>query len=631
MLRYLRENSGNWIIKIFLGIIVVVFVFLGVGSMNSGRDNSVASVNDQSISVDEYQDAYRNLVEQMRNRFQENLTDDLLKALNVRQQALNTLIEQKLVSIQADKLKITVSDQQLQDSILRIEAFHRDGRFDLDEYRRVLGLNGMTPETFEQLQRNALRQQKVQEMVVSSVAVSDMEVQSFFEFHNTAMKVAYIKVDPDEFDDIEVTADQIQAHYDANPDRYQSEPKRKAVFIKFSPEDFKDQVAITPAQINTYYDQHPEEFTTPERVEASHILIRVDDTADDAAVETARKQADAVYQRAVVGGEDFAELAKETSQGPSRDDGGYLGIFDKNSMIQPFADTAFAMAPGDISGPVRTRFGWHVIKVTNRFDAEVKTLDQAAGEIETRLKEQEMHNMAYFMAEDAFDAVIDGDSLEQVAAITRKQVMTTNEFDRNGNGLDLAQATGFARAAFALEPQQISDIREIGTDYFLIQVVETIDPELLPLETVKDRIVEELQQELRLAAAETRAQALLAAAMASDSLETLAQEKDLTLSATDWFTRYDMIEGIGRSDGFNQAAFALTPEKPLCADVLKTDQGFFIIAFKDRQLPGEDDLQVNLADIRQQLLQAKQGQYFQAWINELKEQSRIEINTQFIN
>ncbi|MFU8770706.1 MAG: peptidylprolyl isomerase, partial [Desulfotignum sp.] len=140
-----------------------------------------------------------------------------------------------------------------------------------------------------------------------------------------------------------------------------------------------------------------------------------------------------------------------------------------------------------------------------------------------------------------------------------------------------------------------------------------------------------LHQELRLAAAETRAQALLAAAMASDSLETLAQEKGLTLSATDWFTRYDMIEGIGRSDGFNQAAFSLTPEKPLSPEVLKTDQGFFIIVFKDRQIPGEDDLQVNLADIRQQLLQAKQGQYFQAWINELKEQSRIEINTQFIN
>jgi peptidyl-prolyl cis-trans isomerase D len=630
MLRYLRENSGNWIIKIFLGIIVVVFVFLGVGSMNSGRDNSVASVNDEPITVSEFQDAYRNLVEQMRSRFQDNLTDDLLKALNVRQQALNSLIEQKLVAAQADKLNITVSDQELQESILRIDAFQRDGRFDMEQYRRLLGLNSMSPEMFEQLQRNALRQQKVQEMVVGSVFVSDVEAKSFYEFHNTSMKVDYIQVDPVEFTDITVTEEQIQAHFDENRDRYQSEPKRRADFIRYSPEDYQDQVTISQAQIRNYYEQHPEEFTTPEKVEASHILIRVDDTADDAAAAAAQKEAFAVYERAAAG-EDFAELAKETSQGPSKDEGGYLGIFDKNSMVQPFADTAFSMKPGDISEPVRTRFGWHVIKVLNRFDAQVKSFEQAAQEIETRLVAQEMQLMAYYKAEDAFDAVIDGDTLAQVALVTQKQVMSTQPFDINGDGLDLVQASGFATQAFALEPQQISDVKQIGDDYFLIQVKETIDPVPLSLEAVKDRITEELTQKNRMTAAETRANELLEAAASAGTLEKLAIEKNLDLSTTDWFTRDDRIDGIGRSADLTNAAFALTRENPLSPRVLKTDKGFFIIAFKDRQVPSTDETRENLALIRQQLLQAKQGQYFQAWINDLKENSRIEIHSQFVN
>jgi peptidyl-prolyl cis-trans isomerase D len=630
MLRYLRENSGNWIIKIFLGIIVVVFVFLGVGSMNSGRDNSVASVNDEPITVTEFQDAYRNLLEQMRNRFQDNLTDELLKALNVRQQALNSLIEQKLLSAQADKLKITVSDQELQDSILRIDAFHREGRFDMDQYRRLLGLNSMTPEMFEQYQRNALRQQKVQEMVVSSVFVSDIEAKSFYEFHNTSMKVDYIKVDPDEFSDITVTPDQIQSHFDENRDRYQSEPRRKAVFIKYSPEDYQDQVTISQAQVRAYYEQHPEEFTTPEKVEASHILIRVDDTADDAALAAARKEAFAVYERAAAG-EDFAELAKETSQGPSSEEGGYLGVFDKNSMVQPFADAAFSLQSGEISEPVRTRFGWHVIKVLNRFDAQVTPLEQAVEEIEDRLAEQEMQLLAYYKAEDAFDAVIDGDTLDQVALITQKQVMSTQPFDANGNGLDLAQASGFAAEAFALEPEQISDVKQIGNDYFLIQVKETFDPVQLSLDAVKDRITEELIRKNTMTAAETRANELLESARNAETLEKLAQEKNLTLSTTDWFTRDGRIDGIGWSADVTDAAFALTREKSLCPRVLQTDQGFFIIAFNDRQVPGEDEILENLPNIRQQLLQAKQGQYFQAWINDLKENSRIEINSQFIN
>ncbi len=630
MLRYLRENSGNWIIKIFLGIIVLVFVFLGVGSMNSGRDNSVASVNDTPITMDEYQVAYRNLVEQMRNRFQDNLTDDLLKALNVKQQALNTLIEDKLMAEQADAFEIRVTDSELQESILSMNVFQKDGRFDMELYKRLLGLNSMTPEMFEQLQRTQLRTQKLQDMIVGAVSVSDMEARSFYDFHNTSMKIDYMKIDPADFSEISVTSEQVQAHYEENKDRYQSEPRRKAAFIRYSSKDFQDQVTISKEQVTAYYDQHPEEFDIPEQVEAGHILIQVDDTADELAVETARKEALAVYERAVKGA-DFAELARETSQGPSREDGGYLGKFDRNSMVQPFADAAFALQPGEISEPVRTRFGWHVIQVMNRFEAQTKPLDQVAEDIETRLKQEEMQQLAYYRAEDAFDAVIDGDTLEQVGLMTQKEVRVTNPFDVNGNGLELDNAPGFAQAAFEIQPRQISDIRQIGEDYFLIEVKETIEPVQLPLEAVTDEIKEELAGKFRDAAAENRAQSLLESAKNTGNIEKTARENNLALSTTDWFTRNETIQEIGGSDAVKNAAFTLTSEHPVHSDVLQTNQGFFIIAYKDRKTPEEDEIQENLSEIKSQVLQAKQGQYFQAWINELKEKSQIEINSQFID
>jgi peptidyl-prolyl cis-trans isomerase D len=630
MLRYLRENSGNWIIKIFLGIIVVVFVFLGVGSMNSGRDDSVASVNDTPITVDEFQLAYKNLVEQMRNRFQDNLTDDLLKALNVKQQALNTLIEEKLMAEQADAFDIRVTDSELQESILNMEVFHKDGRFDMELYKRLLGLNSLTPEMFEQLQRAQLRTQKLQDMIVSAVSVSDMEARSFYDFHNTSRKVDYIQVDPADISDISVTPEQIQAHYEENKARYQSEPKRKAAFIRYSPRDYQDQVTITQEQITGYYEQHAEEFEIPEQVEASHILIQVDETADETAVETAKNQAMAVYERAVKG-EDFAELAKETSQGPSKEDGGYLGKFDRNSMIPSFSEAAFAMQPGEISEPVKTRFGWHVIKVMDRFDAHTKSLDEVAEDIKTRLKQEEMQQLAYYRAEDAFDAVIDGDTLEQVGLMTQKEVRTTDAFDAQGNGLELDNPPGFARAAFEIQPQQISDIRQIGDDYFLIKVTETIEPVQLPLEAVTDQITQELENKFRVTAAETRAKELLEAAKTAGNLEKTALENNRTVSSTDWFTRNETVQEVGRSEAFINAAFQLTPENPLHPDVLQTDQGFFIIAYNDQKAPEENEAQENLADIKSQLLQAKQGQYFQAWINELKEKSDIEINSRLID
>ncbi|MFN2356157.1 MAG: SurA N-terminal domain-containing protein [Desulfotignum sp.] len=630
MLRYLRENTGNWIIKIFLGIIVVVFVFLGVGSMNSSRNDSVASVNDEPITVSEFQDAYRNLVARMREQFQDNLTDDMLKAMNVKQQALNTLIEQKLMMSQAEKLNIMVSDRELETSILAIDAFHKNGVFDMDQYKRILGLNSLTPEMFEQLQRNALKQQKVQDMILGGIFVSDMEAESFYQHHNTKMAVHYVKVDPAEFTDIRPTKDQIKTHYQENMADYTSEPKRKAVFLQFSPTDYRSQVTITKAQVQDYYEQHIDEFTTPEKVEASHILIKTDDTADDQAVEAAQKQAFRVYERAVAG-EDFAELAKQTSQGPSSEDGGYLGTFDKRSMVKPFADKAFSMKSGEISEPVRTQFGWHVIKVMDRLDAAVTSVEEAADQIKTRLTEQEMQNIAYYKAGEAFDAVIDGDTLEQIALLSEKQVVSTDAFDQNGSGLDLEQAAQFADAAFSLEKQQISDVKQLGNAYFLIKVVETIEPVQLSLEAVEDRIIDTLERQLRMSAAENKARGLLASAQSAENMQTFAKEENLNLASTPLFTRNDSIQEVGRSADFATAAFSLTPENSLYPNVLKTDQGFFVIGFKEKQVPESGKIQKNLPDIKQQLLQAKQGQYYQAWIEELKKNSNIEIDPQFIN
>ena len=214
MLRYLRENTGNWIIKIFLFIIVIVFVFLGVGSMNSNKNNTVASVNDEPISINEFQDAYKSVVAQMRNRFGDNLNDDLLKALNVKQQAINNLIQQKLVAGQAEKLNVVVSDKELTDALMSIKAFQKEGAFDLELYKKVLGLNALNAEIFEAQQRAAMKEMKVRDMVLSAITVSDTEAKSWYLFQNTQVAVNYIKVDPASFKDISPTEAQIKQQYD---------------------------------------------------------------------------------------------------------------------------------------------------------------------------------------------------------------------------------------------------------------------------------------------------------------------------------------------------------------------------------------------------------------------------------
>ena len=329
MLGYLRENTGNWIIKIFLGIIVIVFVFLGVGSFGSKRNNSIATINDKPITMDEYKQAYKSIVDQMRARFGKNLNDDILKALNVKQQAIDSLIEQKLILAQADSLKINVSDEELQQSLLSIKAFQRDGQFNLAQYKKVLSLNSLNSEMFEQNQINSLRLAKVRDMVLSTVTVSEKEARNWYLFENSKIAVDYLLFAPKDYSDIHPDEEQIQKFYDEHKENYKSQPQVKAIYLKFSPGDYKDAVKISDVNIKDYYQEHLTEFETPQKIEARHILIKVAEDADSETVAKAEKKAQEIYELAVKEKKDFQKLAKKYSEGPSKESGGYLGIFEK--------------------------------------------------------------------------------------------------------------------------------------------------------------------------------------------------------------------------------------------------------------------------------------------------------------
>ncbi|MBC8440317.1 MAG: SurA N-terminal domain-containing protein [Deltaproteobacteria bacterium] len=630
MLRYLRENTGNWIIKIFLGIIVVVFVFLGVGSFGSKRNDSIATINDEPITIKEYQQEYKIIVDQMRARFGKNLNDDLLKALNVKQQAMDSLIERKLILAQADKLEIIVSEKELQESLFSIKAFQKDGIFNLDQYKKVLSLNSLNPEIFEYNQLNSMRQQKVKDLVLSTVNVSDLEARDWYVFKNTKTAVDYLVFDPNDYSDISPDEEQIKTFYAENKDRYKSEPKLNAVYLKFSPEDYKDKIMVTDARIKDFYEQNPEQFKIPEKVEARHILIKVAQDAEEEKVNEALKRAQDIFDMAQKG-QDFEELAKQYSEGPTKDNGGYLGVFEKQSMVKPFADKAFSMKAGDISEPVKTMFGWHIIKVVAKFDASVQTMAQASETIKKELEQQETQNLAYYKAGEAFDSVIDGDDFEQVALIVNKKLVTTRDFDINGKGLEIEDNKGFATAAFSLALDAISDVKEIGSSYYLIKVIKKIEPALQAIDLVKEKVLKELTQKLQIEKAKEDAQLIVSKTSDEKTLEKLAKDNLLTLKSTEFFTRNSRVEEVGNSPEFVQASFLLNENNKIHPEIIEVSSKYYVVGFKEKKLPEESEIIENIKTIKDEITWNKQSQYYQAWINELKNHSKINYDPEILN
>ena len=209
MLRLMRENTGSWIIKIILGLIVLVFIFLGMGSVGSKKGNQVALVNDTPITMDAFRRSYQNVIEQMRQRFGDNLNDELLKLLQVKKMAMNRLVEDRLVSLEADRLELTVSDEELQASLISIPAFQKDGKFDIDTYRRVLARNRLSPEVFEPMQRETLRQTRLRELVLNNIKVTDLEARAWYRESATQVSIDYLFSNPDQFQDITPTDEQV--------------------------------------------------------------------------------------------------------------------------------------------------------------------------------------------------------------------------------------------------------------------------------------------------------------------------------------------------------------------------------------------------------------------------------------
>ena len=630
MLSYLRENTGNWIIKMFLGIIVIVFVFLGVGSFGSKKGNSIATVNDEPITMKEYQQTYKSIVDQYRAQFGKELTEDTLKALNIKQQALDSLINQKMMQAEADKLKIEVSAKELQDALMSFKAFQKDGVFDMNQYKAVLKRESLSPESFEHLQRISMREEKLRSILASTINVSDIEAGNWYRFLNTQTSVEYIGFDPKKYKDIHPADDQIKQYYDENKDQYKSEPKVQALYLNFVPGDYKDKVNITETQIKDYYEQHPKEFQIPETVEARHILIKIDKNAAEDAVKEAEKRALDIYDRAAKG-EVFEALAQKYSEDSSKANGGYLGKFEKQQMVKPFADQAFSMKAGEISKPVRTEFGWHIIKLMSKENASDLTLNQVSEKIKQGLEQQEMQNSAYLKAGEAFDAVVDGDDFEQVARIAGKQMIETGEFTESGDGLDMPDKQEFAKTAFALTKDNISDIKQIGDSYYLIKLVQKIDPVVQELDQVKDKVIQDLSENLQKLKAKEEAQLYLGKTKDAKTLAQLAKDHNLELKTSPLFSRNGSIQEIGNSPEFIRAGFSLNENRKIFPELIETAVGYYIVGFKEKKLPDDAELSKNMENLRYQIARSKQSQAFQAWINELKKQYTIQYDPQILN
>ena len=412
-------RNNKRIVQIFLALITLPFAFFGVDSYvkNSGAGRDLASVGDSKITAQQFDQALRERRDQMRQSLGANFKPEIMNSPEVKLGVLNSLIDQRLLLLEADKNRLVTSNETLIDAISRIPALQEEGQFSKARYQMVLRAQGMSEPQFEARMRQDLTLQQLVGAVAETSFVSTTQTEAMLKLQSEERQFSEYKVAPEQFAaQVKIDGAAVQKYYDENKSRFEVAEQVKAEYIVLSPDALAEQVTVSEDEIKQRYENEKEKkrFEQPEERRASHILIEINaDTNKD----KAKAKAEDVLKEVQKSPAKFAELAKKYSEDPgSGQKGGDLGFFSHGMMDKTFADTVFKLKEGEISAVVETGYGFHIIKLTGIKPGKIRAMAEVRGEIEIELKREAAQRKFAEAAEDFSSTVYEQSASLQPAA-----------------------------------------------------------------------------------------------------------------------------------------------------------------------------------------------------------------------
>lgn len=429
-------RNNKKIVQVFLALITLPFAFWGVDSYvrNAGAGSDVAAVGETKITQQQFQQAYREQLEKARQQLGANFKLEQVDTPEARLAMVNSLIDQRLLILEARKSRLGVSDSMLVEIIASMPSLKENGQFSRARYESALRAQGMSPEQFEAQLRQDLTMQQLVGAIGDTSLMSTSAADMMLRIQSEERQVAELRLAPEQFaGDVKLEADAAKKYYEENRKLFETPELVKAEYVVLSLDALLAQTAVSDAEVKAWYEGHKDRYQQAEERRASHILISANSGAPDAEKSKARAKAEEILKEVQKNPGKFAELAKQHSQDPgSGANGGDLGFFGRGMMVKPFEESVFSMKEGQISGLVQSDFGFHIIKLTGMKAAKIKSLDEVKAEIEGELKRQGAQRK-YAEAAEAFSNMVyeQSDSLRPVIEKFKLTAKTTNFFPRN--------------------------------------------------------------------------------------------------------------------------------------------------------------------------------------------------------
>ena len=628
MLDGMRRHKG-WL-KWSLAVVVLAFIFLipGIG-LGPTTDtalpvNVLVQVGEHEITVMEFRRIYQQQIQEYRLQAGGELSDDLLRQLGVDRQLLQQMIDEYTAFSEAERLGIVATDAEVRQRIVSFPGMQEGGQFIGEErYRQLLQVQipPMSTTEFEENIRRSIVIERLQAAVTQWVSVSNEEVEDEHRRRNEKVRVNIVAFRGDDYrDDIEVTDADIEQFYEAESLVYQVPEKRKIRFLLIDDATLADAITPTEAEILEYYDFNIAQYMTEGEVRASQILLRIGD--DD---ETAVEARAAELTMAARDGADFAELVREHSEDEATiEQGGDLGTFGRGRMLPEVEGASFALGVDEVSDPIKSALGYHVIKVTEKQEEFTQPLADVRDTIVSTLKQERAASRSSALAQAIAAEVSTPEDLDRAAA-SRGLEVQESAFAAPGEPiLGLGLAAEVSSRAFQLQEGEVDG--PIGTPVgpAFVTVSDRQDPYVPPLDEVRAQVSDDVLRQKALSLAQERATEVTASLQDADDFVAAAEAAELTVGSSELLARGGAFPEVGVNSAVEAVAFAL-PEGGV-SDVIEAGSVAAIVHVVERESVTPQQLNDDRDQIRIEMLQRRQAQFYRAYLTNVAAELPINID-----
>lgn len=632
MMSWMRRVAPYLLAGVLVAFIVSLAYFGASGrSGGQGPQEPVITVNGEAVSALAFQRAYRLAVEQYRQAFRERWSEELARSLKLQDQVVERLVSDRLLAQRAAAEGIAVTDAEVAAAVMRLPVFQEGGQFSRERYLRLLGRAQppMTPAEFEGELREDLLRQKVQGLLAAGARVSAAEVRQHWEVERSRVRVASLLVAPaPEGDGAAAPADaELEAYHQAHPAEF-TEPERRRVLVAVLAGASVPAPVVTDADVEAAYRARRAQFEQPARTRVSHILVRVPATGGSAAEDQARARAEAALQR-IRGGEDFATVAREVSEDEgTAARGGDLGLVAAGELVPEVARALQGLGKGELAGPVRSGFGFHVLRVVDTVPGSKKELREVAATLRATLAAEGALRALRDRAQEVQQALL---AAGDFAAEARARGLAVREAGplRRGEAVEgVGRVPELDEAIFALPPGGVSAPVRVPEGYAVVRLLEHQPSRLRPLAEARSDVARAVRRQRADEAARARAQSLADELRKGADARAAARASGAAYAEVGPFSRAEPLGDRALGQAIGPTALALPPGG--VAGPVPGPGGHYVVKLLSREAPDPAEFERARGELERRLTQERRTQLWQDWLAAARATAKIEVNRRLL-